>query len=276
MTAPIIKWAGGKTKLLADLVKRMPPTFKTYYEPFFGGGALFFHRLPEKAILSDINHDLFALYLAVRDHVELVISDLSILERRHSKRCFNETKAEWNHPADRSRWDLWRRAAYFIYLNRTCFNGLWRVNQSGEFNVPMGDYPKGHTICDAHKLRAAARALATAKIQVGHYSSNISSARHGDFVYFDPPYDPVSKTANFTAYTSSRFDDTEQWNLALRAKELVDAGVYVMLSNSDTHYIRKTYRGFGFKIHRVSAPRSINSKGSKRGNVGELIITGGY
>ena len=279
MTAPIIKWAGGKTKLLPDLCKRMPPRFRTYYEPFFGGGALFFHQLPKNAIISDLNTDLYALYLAVRDETDAVIDILRGLQTNHRRKStYEQIRNEWNRASDRGLWSLEKRAAFFIYLNKTCFNGLWRVNSEGKFNVPKGDYPKGHVICDEHKIRAAARALAPAHIRFGHYTSNCMGAKDGDLVYFDPPYDPVNKTSNFTAYTSSTFGETEQWNLMLNAERLIHQGAFVMLSNSNTRFIRKIYREskVGFKLHRVSAPRSINSKASKRGNVSELIITGGY
>lgn len=275
MTAPIVKWVGGKTRLLPELVKRMPAQYRTYYEPFLGGGALFFHLCPPRAIVSDANLDLFELYLGVRSDVEKVIRTLSQMARHHNRRYYERIKAEWNQFGTRGRMSTARRAATFLYLNRTCFNGLWRVNSKGEFNVPMGDYGAGH-ICDAGKLRAAARVLDSAVVRFGDYWKNCSGAGGGDFVYFDPPYDPVSPSASFTGYTSNGFGRDEQETLAANAAVLVENGAQVMLSNSDTRFIRKIYRARGFKIYKVTAPRSINSNVKKRGRVGELIITGGY
>ena len=286
MTQPIVKWVGGKGRLVPELVKRMPPTYNRYYEPFMGGGALFFHQAPPVAVIGDANKDLFNLYTQVKsDHVERVITIVKGLEAAWQSQTLPQRGKLY-----RSTVELWNsgsggaegRAATFLFLNRTCFNGLWRVNSKGHFNVPMGDYPRDHVICDASKLRHAHLVLQRATIRCGDYWRTCGGAYGGDFVYFDPPYDPVSASANFTSYTKDGFGREAQDLLAHRASDLAAAGVHVMLSNADTPYIRSLYRGFKrrgkpvFTLHKVQAARALNANTQKRGKVGELIITGGY
>lgn len=275
MTAckPIVKWAGGKTKLLPELHARMPRTFGRYFEPFAGGAALFFSLdLKCPAYLSDANADLIAMYRAVRDDVDGVIAVLSMHALYHSldpAGHYMVTRAKWN-----ARDDSPSRPADFIYLNKTCFNGLWRVNSKGEFNVPMGDY-KSPKICDEAALRAASEKLHGVRLATGGFDGPAASRDidPGSFVYFDPPYDPVSPTSSFTSYAGT-FDKDEQVALAHYAFILVRRGVQVMLSNSDTPFIRDLYAWA--RIDTVQCPRAINSKGDKRGAINELIITGGY
>jgi len=275
-------------------VKRMPATYRTYYEPFVGGGALFFHQAPPVAVIGDANKDLFNLYTQVQSpNVEDVIDMLRTLETQWRERTlpqrakfYKSIVEQWNQPVVGTTAPY--RAAVFMFLNRTCFNGLWRVNKSGHFNTPMGDYPRDHTICDPSRLRHAHLVLQRATIRCGDYWGTCSDAQVNDFVYFDPPYDPVSASANFTSYTSGEFGREQQEQLAERATVLVSNGASVMLSNADTPFIRKLYgkmflRRLGqrrsapvFTIHKVKAQRAINSNGKKRGKVGELIITGGY
>jgi len=177
---------------------------------------------------------------------------------------WNDRDAQWSTP---------ERAAAFIYLNKTCFNGLWRVNRSGAFNVPIGRYTDP-PICVPEALRAAQQVLSRAEIRRADYRTAVKDARAGDFLYFDPPYDPVTTTANFTSYTADHFGADEQRELAETARELVSRGCQVMLSNSDTPFIRSLYKGF--RVDRVKCPRAINSNAAKRGDVDEVIVTGGY
>lgn len=269
--SPVVKWVGGKTKLLPELLARMPERFHRYYEPFVGGAALFFRLAPRQAVLSDYNHDLVGLYTAVARDVNAVIRRLELHRAAHCEAHYYETRARWN---DREvSWSTPERAAAFIYLNKTCFNGLWRVNRSGDFNVPLGRYADP-PICAPDNLRAAQRLLARAEIRRADYREAVAGARSGDFVYFDPPYDPVTPTANFTSYPAASFGPEEQRQLAETARGLVARGCSVMLSNSDTPFIRSLYKGM--RIDRVKCARAINSNAAKRGEVDELIITGGY
>lgn len=271
VAAPIVKWAGGKTRILDQLLARRPKSFRRYFEPFIGGGALFFRLTPQRAHLSDLNEDLINVYRCVAWNVEAVIKRLQAHQRDHGHDYYYTVRERWN---DRKHCrSAVERAAGFIYLNKTCYNGLYRVNQRGRFNVPIGRYtaPK---ICDGPGLRAASRVLQQAELTSGHFAERVADAGPGDFVYFDPPYDPVTTTANFTSYTSSSFGDPDQHDLARIVGDLTDRGAFVMVSNSDTPYIRDLYRGF--HIERIEAPRAINSRSGGRGPVGELIITNGY
>ncbi|HTR53782.1 MAG TPA: DNA adenine methylase [Kofleriaceae bacterium] len=269
LASPVVKWVGGKTKLLDELLGRVPNFPGRYFEPFAGGAALFFRLRPRQAVLADCNADLIGLYRALARDVEAVIRRLDQHRAAHAERHYYEMRARWN---DRDvAWPAAERAAAFIYLNKTCFNGLWRVNRAGDFNVPIGRYTDP-PICVPDALRAAAEVLARAKLRCADYRMAVADARAGDFVYFDPPYDPVAPTANFTSYTAGAFGPDDQRELAATARELVARGCRVMLSNSDTPFIRSLYRG-DFRIERVKCPRAINSNAAKRGDVDELVIT---
>jgi DNA adenine methylase len=271
VASPIIKWVGGKTKLLSELTARLPDRFNGYYEPFAGGAALFFRVAPERAVLSDFNADLIGLYTTVAGDVAAVIRRLQHHRTVHSEAHYYEMRERWNQ--QRPTWNAAERAAAFIYLNKTCFNGLWRVNRSGAFNVPIGRYTDP-PICVPEALRAAHDVLARAELKCGDYRTAVATASRGDFVYFDPPYDPVAPTANFTSYTASAFGPDQQRELAETARMLVARGCKVMLSNSDTPFIRSLYKGF--QIDRVKCSRAINSNAAKRGDVDEVIVVGGY
>ena len=265
---PFLKWAGGKRQLLPDLMVRLPECFAAYHEPHVGSGVLFFELaargvLPQ-AYLSDVNPSLIDTYIAVRDQVEDVIAILKKHQRRHDQDYYYLVRA-----IDPSRLPLAGRAARIIYLNKTCYNGLYRENKSGQFNVPFGRY-KNPTICDALNLREVSRALQGADIARRGYASVFERAQPGDFVYFDPPYHPLSATSSFTAYDRTGFTADDQRGLRDIFGELARRGVHVMLSNSDTPLIRELYAGFN--MDRVYASRSINSKGNRRGKIAELII----
>lgn len=268
---PIVKWAGGKGKLLDALTARMPARFGSYYEPFLGGGAMFFRLAPERAVLADWNEDLMNLYRCVAWKVEAVIQRLEEHRRQHDEDHYYATRERWN--AGPKSQPAVERAAAFVYLNKTCYNGLFRVNSKGHFNVPMGRYAAPR-ICDPAQLRAASRLLRRAELHTGHFADQVADAAPGDFVYFDPPYDPVSRTASFTSYTAGSFGPDAQRELAAVVRDLTRRGVHVMVSNSDTPFIRQLYRGLD--IEQIAAPRAINSRADARGSVSELIITNGY
>lgn len=264
---PIVKYVGGKTKLLPELLKRMPSSYERYFEPFCGGAALFFRVAPKRAVIGDMNSDLIAMYRAVSHDVEDVIGGLRFHRRQHSELHYYMMRESWNVREAAQLSDR-EKAPLFIYLNKTCFNGLWRVNKAGAFNVSMGRY-ENPTICDADGLRAAAKVLARAEIRCGSYLETLRDAGPGDFVYADCPYD-----GTFTGYTADAFGADDQQVLAETARELVARGCKVMLSNADTKRVRSLYRGF--KISRVKRPGTMNSDPARRGKVGELFITGGY
>lgn len=266
---PVVKWVGGKTKLLPELLSRMPERFGRYYEPFAGGAALFFRTAPRRAVLNDSNADLIALYTALQTDVASVIKRLQQHRERHDERHYYAMREQWNeHHAE---WNNAERAAAFIYLNKTCFNGLWRVNRSGDFNVPIGRYTDP-PICVPEALRAAHVVLSRAELRNGDYNDAVADAQKGDFIYFDPPYDPVSPTSNFVSYSAVGFGADDQRALADCARRLVAKGCHVMLSNNDTPFVRSIYKGF--KIDRVKCARAINSNAAKRGDVDEVIIVG--
>jgi DNA adenine methylase len=271
VAAPVVKWVGGKTRLLPELLARMPAQLDRYYEPFAGGAALFFRVAPARAVLNDSNPDLVALYRTIANDVGAVIRRLEAHRDKHDERHYYATRQRWND--DHAAWPAADRAATFIYLNKTCFNGLWRVNRAGDFNVPIGRYADP-PICVPAALRAAQVALSRADLTCGSYAAAVADAKAGDFIYFDPPYDPVTPTANFTSYTAGAFGPDDQRALADTARALVARGCKVMLSNSDTAFVRSLYKGF--RVERVKCPRAINSNAAKRGDVDEVIATGGY
>jgi len=265
---PFLKWAGGKGRLLPELIARLPKSFAGYHEPHVGSGALFFELASRGVLsqvyLSDSNPSLIDTYVAVRDQVEDVIAILKKHQKKHDQDYYYLVRA-----LDPSRLTLAGRAARVIYLNRTCYNGLYRENKSGQFNVPFGRY-ENPTICDGANLRNVSRALSEVDIARRGYVSVIDWAKPGDFVYFDPPYHPLSATSSFTAYDRNGFTADDQRGLRDVFAELARRGVSVMLSNSDTPLIRELYAGFN--IDRVYASRSINSKGNRRGKIAELIV----
>lgn len=263
---PFLKWAGGKTQLLPHLMHRVPNSFGRYLEPFLGGGALFFSLQPKLGMLSDCNQELINCYQVVQGDVDALVEELK--GYRYDKDMYYAVR-ELDRKADFGKLSRVKRAARLIYLNKTCFNGLYRVNSKGQFNVPFGAYTDP-TILDAENLRACSRALRGTIIQSGDFEQALEIAEKGDFVYFDPPYAPSSETADFTAYSKEGFDDAAQEMLLLVCLQLNQRGVKWMVSNSNTPLIQELYRGF--KIEPVGASRAINSKATKRGTVTELLI----
>jgi DNA adenine methylase len=281
---PIVKWAGGKSKLLHALMPHVPAKIGTYAEPFAGGAALFFgiagedlatgeSRAPsrsaksarrwKRAVLNDQNEELVACYRAVKDDVA------SLIDALHEYRYDRDLYYEVRDRETRGMSDV-ERGARFIFLNRTCFNGLWRVNASGKFNVPFGRY-KNPRIVDEKRLRAASHALKSVDLRVGDFAKVTRDLGEGDFVYFDPPYVPLSKTAAFTAYDKSGFGEVEQARLAKELRRLKEAGVRAVLSNADTPETRELYAGLRVSIVQVTRP--INSDPSKRGDTAEVVVT---
>lgn len=263
--APFLKWAGGKAQLLTQLSPFLPREFETYIEPFLGGGAVFFYIRPDKAILSDTNPELINVFQLVRDDPERLVAALSRhYPHRNSKEYFYRIRKQ--NPADLS---VTERAARTIFLNKTCYNGLWRVNTKGEFNVPFGKY-KNPTLYDPENIAAAHAVLHGKIVTVGDYSDICTYARENDFVYLDPPYQPLTATASFTGYTMESFNESNQKELAFVFRELDERGCKVMLSNSATDFVESLYDGY--RIHRVKAKRAINSKPAGRGTIDEFLI----
>ena len=257
---PFVKWAGGKRSLVPDIVKILPD-FRDYWEPFVGGGAVFFaldSRI-RRAHLSDVNLELMLAYKMLLKRPESVLEALREHERKHNPRHYLHVR---NKQHDQQ--DPVLLVARFIYLNKTCYNGLYRVNKKGRFNVPIGRHKKP-LICDADNLMAVSQVLEKAELAVRSFSE--IKPKVGDLVYCDPPYD-----GTFTGYTGSGFDESDQKALRDACAQWRDSGVHVIVSNSDTELVRRLYEGF--TLHEVSAPRNINSNGNKRGHVPELLITG--
>jgi DNA adenine methylase len=259
---PFLKWAGGKTSLLAELLKHVPSAVRRYHEPFVGGGALFFAVAPRRAVLSDANGELIHCWRQVRDDVHAVLDALSV-------HVYDRTRFDAVRALDPVRLPPAERAARFIYLNKTCFNGLWRVNRAGRFNVPFGRY-KNPTFHDPGLLLRASRALRGVQIHREPFETALQRAAPGEFVYLDPPYDPVSESASFTSYTRNGFTWADQERLAAECAALDRRGVRFLLSNSATARVRALYRGFEQRA--VRAPRHISCKGERRGHVDELLV----
>ena len=262
-----VKSAGGKTRLLPELHAKMPPSFGRYFEPFVGGGALFWSLVREgkadQARLSDANDLLMNLYRILQVQVEDLIELLSAMP--HDRVYFEDIRTK--QPETQL-----ERAAWYLYLNKSAFNGLMRFNRSGVFNTPFGKYVNP-TICDASLLRACSKSLRDLRIEVetAPFESVLEHAGSGDLVYFDPPYLPVSKTSSFVAYTADGFSFDDHVRLRDVARVLKAQGTHVMISNSDHPMIRELYRD-GFMVESVMAARFVNSDGAKRGKVGEVII----
>ncbi|MEM9137622.1 MAG: DNA adenine methylase [Cyanobacteria bacterium P01_F01_bin.42] len=264
---PFLKWVGGKTQLLSVLERRMPTRYGRYFEPFIGGGALFFYLRPSQAVLSDVNEALILTYRVIRDRVEDLIHDLA--KHRYEQEYYYEIRAVDRSPSFQD-WSEVSKASRLIYLNKCCFNGLYRVNSRGEFNVPFGRY-KSPNFLDKQNLRACGRSLQDVELRVSHFSAIESQVRSGDFVYFDPPYAPVSATSNFTSYSKAGFDLMEQIALRDLCQRLDAKGVHFMVSNSSAPLILDIYQAFN--VESVMASRTVNSLSSKRGKVPEVIIT---
>ncbi len=272
---PFVKWVGGKRQLarqFRDMNLYPPdefnPSIAAYHEPFVGGGAMFFDLLPKVAVLSDLNSELITTYKVIKKDVDNLIIKLKNYQDKHDKDFYLKIRAQKVKTLS----DL-SVAARFIYLNRTCFNGLYRVNKSGQFNVPFGKY-KNPLICNEENLKKASKSLNGVKIFNEDYKQVLKRAKQGDFIYFDPPYYPVNRTSSFTSYTAKSFLEKEQEELRDTFLKLHKRGCYVMLSNSDTPFINKLYSVLDkkIKINKVYASRAVNSKASGRGKIKEIVV----
>jgi DNA adenine methylase len=264
-----VKWVGGKTQLTDELVCRLPVSFNQYHEPFLGGGAFFFKLVRDgkinQARVSDLNAELIDVYHAVRDQLEAVIAELR--QYPYDRDFYYQLRAQ--QPASLS---LPARAARMIYLNKTGYNGLYRVNKKGEFNVPFGKY-KNPKYLDVENLQAVSQALQKVVIEQAPFEKVLDCTQPGDLVYFDPPYVPVSGTANFTSYQAAGFSPSDQARLRDVCLELDKRRVYVLLSNSAVEAVRDLYAQPAFNICEVLAKRVINCNGGRRGKLKEMIIT---
>ncbi len=272
---PFLKWAGGKRQLLPELLARveLAAPFNNYHEPFVGGGALFFalycrghladrSKTNTSIYLSDTNERIIEAYIGLRDFPEYVIAILRRHKHQHCKEYYYSIRAEVPDT-------LPERAARIIYLNRTCFNGLYRENSRGEFNVPMGSYVNPR-ICDEENHRAVAKTLQSVTLSSNPFEKILDVAKPDDFVYFDPPYHPISKTSSFTGYNKDSFNELDQCRLADTFKTLTERGVKVLLSNSMTSLIQELYGAFTFDT--VQADRKVNSKADGRGKIAEALV----
>lgn len=269
---PFVKWAGGKRQIVDKLLMYAPDEFNTYYEPFVGGGALLFELSPKKAVINDSNKELINVYNVLRNEEKFkkMCSILNTYEKNNSEEFYYELRNKDRNKSSFDRLSDYKRAGRTIYLNKACFNGLYRVNSKNEFNVPFGKKTRINTY-DIGNLITVSNYLTMNDIKILNvdFEDSVKDAQKGDFIYFDPPYD--SETSIFNSYTEDGFGKEEQRRLAKVYKELSNKGCYVMLSNNNTTLIKELYKDFN--IHIIEAKRSINSNGKKRGKVEEVIIT---
>ncbi len=276
LVAPVLKWVGGKRQILGEIKRYIPKTFETYYEPFLGGGAVLFELQPKNASVNDINSELMNVYVVIRDNVEDLIESL----KQHGKAYKHNKKAkEYFYKIreldrDKEIYDKLtsiEKAARVIFLNKTCYNGLFRVNRAGQFNTPFG-YHKNPSIVNAQTLRAVSDYFNSADIRFScdDFETALEDATEGDFVYLDPPYDPVSDTASFTGYDRGGFDKSEQARLGQVCHKLNEKGVKFVLSNSATDFIMDLYKDYIIEV--IQARRVVNSRADRRGDVDEVMV----
>ncbi|MDB9251865.1 DNA adenine methylase [Halorubrum ezzemoulense] len=272
MVEPILKWAGGKRQLLSEITALFPTTYEAYHEPFVGGGAVFFDQDPDDGTINDLNTRLTTFYEIVRDQPDALIDENKTHE--HTEEYYYNARSEFNALFSQSnitRDERVREASLLLYLNRTCFNGLYRENSDGEFNVSFGRYSNPDWVQE-QRIRKASRVLQGTAVFNTDFSYVVDEASSGDLVYFDPPYEPVSKTADFNSYQAEGFDREDQRRLRDVVVELTEMNVSVILSNSPP--VTELYEDHGvFSIRYVDATRAINSDASSRGEVSEVLIT---
>ena len=286
---PFVKWAGGKSQLLPEIRTKYPQTVKKYCEPFVGGGAVLFDVLqkcrPEEVLVNDVNEELINTYLQIKTDCNLLIEQLSELQQNYksqslekNKILFYEKRLRYNElKINRNDAENLEKATLFIFLNKTCFNGLYRVNKKGEFNVPFNN-AKNPLICDEENLRACSELLQNVQMKTGDYSDCKNFIDSETFVYLDPPYRPLTQTSAFTSYSENGFSDKEQIELGNFIKEISEIGANILASNSDPKNTNKEDNFFdelysNFEIKRISASRMINSNAKKRGAISELLIS---
>lgn len=276
---PFLKWAGGKRQLLPVLRKYIPKSSGscTYFEPFVGAGAFLFDLQPKKAVINDTNKELINCYQTIKDNPEELLELTKDYQKNISKDRYYELR-ELDRRSDFEKFSNIQRAARIIYLNKTCFNGLFRVNSQGQFNVPYGDN-KNPIVADEIVIRAVSKYLNENEIEIVNqdFEIAVSKARKGDFIYFDPPYDPISSSSSFTGYDLNGFDRDEQFRLKKVSDALIDKGCNVLLSNSATDFIKNLYGDKEYySLVEVGATRSINSVGTSRGKINEVLIFSKY
>lgn len=270
---PFVKWAGGKRQLIPILNENLPKSFGTYFEPFLGGGALLFHIITErhgqKCSISDLNSDLVLAYTTIRNRIDELILSLKNHEKNYQK---NPKSYYYSVRASNPRSEI-EKTSRLLFLNRTCFNGLYRVNSKGKFNVPLGRYTNPN-IVNEENLRLVSEILQSNRILIKcrDFEAVLSDAKKGDLVYFDPPYQPVSTTANFTSYTNKDFTEDDLDRLAKLCSKLDSKGCKVMLSNSNSKRVSGMFEGNTWKIQKIEANRAINSNSKKRTGHFELLI----
>ncbi|MEG1008967.1 MAG: DNA adenine methylase [Clostridia bacterium] len=272
LVIPVLKWVGGKRQLLSEINKYKPKSITTYYEPFVGGGAVLFSLQQKNVVVNDINKELINVYTVIKDNVDELICELENKEKYlNTSDCFYSLREIDRQQSKYISLTNIQKAARIIYLNKTCYNGLYRVNSLGEFNSPFGKY-KNPNIVNSQVLKAVSNYFNNSNITFlnGDFEDSVNNISKGSFVYFDPPYSPISKTSNFTGYNENGFGDLEQIRLKKLCDELNKKGVNFLLSNSDCKFIRDLYKDY--EIIEIKAKRSINSSGNKRGKVSEVLI----
>jgi DNA adenine methylase len=275
---PFVKWAGGKTRVVSQLLDYFPSEFKSYYEPFLGGGSLYFSISPQKGRLNDMNSTLIYTYLKIRDNCSSLIKDLEKLQAEYysqsdieaKKLFYYERRSEFNATRD----NTIRKASLFIFLNKTGFNGMYRENASGQYNIPFGKH-ENPLICDKDNLIKVSDVLKQIDITCGSYEKAVDDAKRGDLVYLDPPYAPLTPTSSFTEYQAGGFGDADQEKVRDLCLELDKKGCFVMVSNSTAPIIKHLYKEHPgkFVLNKISVGRAINSAGAKRGKIDEYLIT---
>ncbi|MFP4458651.1 MAG: DNA adenine methylase [Candidatus Zixiibacteriota bacterium] len=266
--SPVLKWVGGKRQLLDDIVSHLPSSFSSYYEPFVGGGALLFHLQPKKAVINDYNEELINVYHVIKNYPKELIEDLR--KHKNTTEYFYQIRA-LDRKKDYSKISSIQRASRILYLNKTCYNGLYRVNKSGEFNTPFGRY-KNPNIVNQRTIEAVSCYFNKNDIRILNtdFEKALVDVDSKSFVYLDPPYDPVSNTANFTSYSDTGFDRDEQIRLKKFCDRLNKIGVKFLLSNSSTEFINDLYSEYNILL--VKAKRAINSNAKRRGSIYEVLV----
>lgn len=281
---PFIKWVGGKRQLLPKILELVPKNINTYYEPFIGGGAVYFNIEAKNYNISDINHELVNLYDNIKNNSEKLFKELKKIQdsydklRTDNKESDLEKMSEFyynmrniDREEEYKKWSSEKKAARFIFLNKTAFNGLYRVNKKGQHNVPFGKYYKPTIFDKENLIQCKLRLNDNTQISINSFEHVLEKAKKGDFVYFDPPYVPLNKTSNFTSYAKESFDKEMQIKLKETCDKLTEKGVNWMLSNSSADFVLELYKDYNINL--VDASRNINSKGDKRGTVKEVLVT---
>lgn len=276
LVQPFLKWAGGKRQLMPVIKKYIPQKYTQYYEPFVGAGAVLFSLQPAKTVINDTNKELMNCYNVIRDNPEGLLELCKEHEKKNSKDYYYTLRSQDRHSTFKTLSSV-KRAARLIYLNKTCFNGLFRVNSKGQFNVPYGN-PINPLIADPVVIRAVSNFLNQRSVRIceGDFADSVSTAKKGAFVYFDPPYHPISDTSSFTGYSINGFGEREQERLKLVCDKLSDRGCHVLVSNSNAPFIHELYSDSRYEIVEIRASRAINAVGSKRGKIQELLIHNKY